>query len=446
MNVSIAGTGYVGLVTGVCLAEKGHSVVCVDVDQAKVDALNAGTPTIFEVGLPELLERHVGEGRLSASTDLAAAVRESDITLIAVGTPFDGAKIDLTYVRAVAAEIGQALAAKDEYHVVVVKSTVIPGTTDSVVLPILEQASGKKAGPDFGVGMNPEFLTEGTAIEDFMDPDRIVLGGSDDRAVETLAELYAAFENVPVVKTNNGTAEMIKYASNALLATLISFSNEFANLSSALGDIDIVDVLEGVHCSRYLTTLLPDGTTHRPPIVSFLGAGCGFGGSCLPKDVSALIAQGGGLGLPMQLLQAVIDINRGQHQQILTLLGKHFSSLADVRVAVLGLAFKPDTDDMRESRSVPIIRELLAAGACVRAYDPIANEAADNVLQDERVTYCETLDDVLDGVDAVVLATRWEEFERVPELIKEMEPVPVFVDGRRMLDKARFEQYEGIGL
>jgi len=445
MNVSIAGTGYVGLVTGVCLAEKGHSVVCVDVDQAKVEAINAGVAPIHELGLPELLKRHIG-CRLTASTNLADAVRESDITLIAVGTPFDGSRIDLTYVRGVATEIGQALADKDDYHVVVVKSTVIPGTTDSVVLPILEQASGKKVGQHFGVGMNPEFLTEGTAIEDFMQPDRIVLGGMDERTVETLAELYAMFDTVPVIKTNNGTAEMIKYASNALLATLISFSNEFANLGAALGNIDVVDVLRGVHCSRYLTTLLPDGTTCRPPLVSFLGAGCGFGGSCLPKDVSALISQGSDHGLPMRLLQSVIDINRDQHREVLRLLSKHFPSLSGVRVAVLGLAFKPDTDDMRESRSVPIIRELLAAGAAVQAYDPIANEAAAQVIQDERVTYCETLEDALQEADAVVLATRWQEFERVPEMLKHVDPQPLFVDGRRMLDKTRFARYEGIGL
>src|SRR5512143_1846844 len=221
MRVSVVGTGYVGLVTGVCLAERGHTVVCVDVDVSKVEKINHGTCPIYEAGLDDLLQRNLGS-RFSATLDLRKAILDSDVTLIAVGTPFDGKSIDLTYIKQVAGQIGDVLKLKGGYHLVVVKSTVVPGTTDDVVLPILEQRSGKTAGRDFGVGMNPEFLTEGVAVHDFMSPDRIVLGGINGQSLSLLEALYRPFAGVQVIKTNNKTAEMVKYASNALLATMIS--------------------------------------------------------------------------------------------------------------------------------------------------------------------------------------------------------------------------------
>ena len=234
MKISIIGTGYVGLVTGACLAEKGHRVTCVDIDTHRVAALNRAEAPIFEAGLEELLRRNVGK-TLSATTDLAQAVVDSELTLIAVGTPFNGAEIDLTYVLGAARQIGEALKRKGSYHAVIVKSTVVPGTTLRHVLPALEAASGKKAGQDFGVGMNPEFLSEGEAVNDFLFPDRIVLGGIDGRTLDLLEAVYAPFGDAPRLRTNPGTAEMIKYASNSLLATLISFTNELANLGAALG-------------------------------------------------------------------------------------------------------------------------------------------------------------------------------------------------------------------
>mgnify|MGYP001369267249 CR=1 FL=1 len=265
MKISIIGTGYVGLVTGVCFAEKGHDVVCVDVDQTKVDLINAGTPPIFERGLEDLLRKNIKKG-LRATTDLRKAVHETQISMIAVGTPFDGQRIDLSYIKMVSRQIGEALKGKQSYHLVVVKSTVVPGTTDDVVLPILEEASGKRAGEAFGVGMNPEFLTEGEAVSDFMSPDRIVLGGNDQASIDLQAALYAEFPGVDVLRTNNKTAEMIKYTSNALLATMISFANEMGNFCAAVKNVDIVDVLKGVHLSRYLKVQLPTGETVLPPI------------------------------------------------------------------------------------------------------------------------------------------------------------------------------------
>ncbi len=443
MRVSIIGAGYVGLVTGACLAEKGHRVVCVDLDAQRVAAIHRGESPIFERGLPELLTKHAGRG-LSATTDLAAAVAETELTLIAVGTPFDGTAIDLTLNERASRELGLALRDKPAFHVVVVKSTVVPGTTDRVVLPILESASGKRAGVGFGLGMNPEFLTEGEAVGDFMEPDRIVIGAYDERARAALSELYACFPNAPLVFTNDSTAEMIKYASNALLATLISFSNELANLGAAVGEIDTVDVSRGLRTSRYLSTPQLDGTTTVAPIVSFLLAGCGFGGSCLPKDVAALHAEGRRRGLPMAVLDAVLRVNAEQPNEVIRRLEKHLPSLAGVRVSVLGLAFRPDTDDVRESPAIPIVRALAARGARVRAYDPAAAENARRVFGDS-LELAESLEKALVDCDAAVLVTRWAEFEALPELIARLNPGLLLVDGRRMLPKERIARYEGIG-
>ena len=444
MRVSVVGTGYVGLVSGVCLAEVGHHVVCVDVDPEKVARIREGVPPIFEAGLEDLLRKNLGK-RFTATGDLGAAVLGSDVTLLAVGTPFDGKEIDLSYVRGAAREIGRALREKDGYHTVVVKSTVVPGTTDEVVRPLVEETSGKRAGPDFGMGANPEFLTEGQAVRDFMEPDRIVQGALDSRAMAALEELYASFDGVPRIRTNLRTAEMIKYASNALLATAISFANEMANLCTAVGDVDIVDVMEGVHASSYLGLVSPDGTKTRAPITAFLQAGCGFGGSCLPKDVKAMAAHGESLGTRMPLLRAVLAVNEARPGQIVRTLQKHFRTLDGLRVGVLGLAFKPDTDDVRESPAIPIIRSLLTRGVSVKAYDPVAAAEARKVLGDA-IHYAGTMEQCIADVDAVVLLTRWKQFEAVPSLLGRLSSPPLLVDGRRQLDKRAVARYAGVGL
>ena len=452
MNISIVGTGYVGLVTGVCLAEKGHRVVCVDIDARKVEAINAGRPPIHEAGLPELLAKHAGTS-LTATTDLAAAVLGSDVTFVATGTPFDGKVIDLRYVRQVATDVGAILARKPAYHVVVVKSMVVPGTTDEVVRPLLEQHSGKRAGRDFGVGMNPEFLSEGVAVEDFMRPDRIVLGGMDDRSTDALAAVYAPFGNdVPRLRTNNRTAEMIKYASNAYQATCISFANEIGNLCAALGGIDALDVMRGVHAMKELTPLVPAaaaggaaGQRVRAPIANFLSPGCGFGGSCFPKDVKALIAHGLSQDVAMPLLEAVIDINRRQPHRLVGMLEQRLGGLDGKRVAVLGLALKPGTDDMRESPSIPVIEMLLAGGAKVQAFDPVAMPEAKKVFNG-RVSYADSLPEAVDGADGVLLVTRWPEFKELPAVLAARNATAALVDGRRLIDKRAVPGYAGIGL
>jgi UDPglucose 6-dehydrogenase/GDP-mannose 6-dehydrogenase len=445
MKISIIGTGYVGLVSGVCLAEKGHDVTCVDIDQSKVDRINAGQSPIHEKGLDELLAKCCGVN-FRATTDLRAAVLDSEISMIAVGTPFDGDEIDLQYIRAAASQIGAALKDKPSYHVVLVKSTVVPGTTSDVVLPLVEEASGKKAGPDFGVGMNPEFLREGEAVQDFLFPDRIVLGGHDERTLDVLEQLYQPFSNVDQLRTDPRTAEMIKYTANSLLATMISFSNEIGNLCASIPNVDVTQVMRGVHLDKRLSPILADGTRIKPSFTTYLEAGCGFGGSCFPKDVKALIAHGRKLGRGMSLLDAVVKVNLAQPDTVLDLLSRHFSDLDGVNVTVLGVAFKPGTDDIRESPALPIIRELLARKAKVKAFDPVARAEAEKYFGAGALDYADSLEDAVDGAQAVLLLTRWPEFERLPEVFAGRSEQPVLIDGRRVVAKDNVERYEGIGI
>jgi len=445
MRVSIIGCGYVGLVSGAGLAEKGHSVVCVDQDLDKVAKINAGVPPFYERGLGELLSRHV-PGRLCATCDLDAAVLGSDLTLVAVGTPDNGRHIDLSAIETACTEVGRALQRKASYHLVVVKSTVVPGTTEGLVLRTLEASSGKTAGAGFGLGMNPEFLTEGQAVADFLEPDRIVIGGIDARSLQSIERLYDSFKGVPVLRTNIKTAEMIKYASNALLATMISFSNEFANLCSALGGIDVVEVMKGVNLSRYLTNHGQNGDFFEAPITSFLAAGCGFGGSCLRKDVKALIARGKEAGASTRLLDAVIEINERQPSETVAIVRRHFGRLENLRVAVLGLAFKPDTSDIRESPAVPIIRELLSAKAVVKAHDPVAIEEFRGAYPGDEIEFCDQLARAIEGVEAIIVVTRWAQFKALPEMIKHLNPPPLVVDARRMFERSEVARYAGVGL
>lgn len=442
MRVSIIGTGYVGLVTGACLAEIGHDVVCVDIDPSKVEMINSGQAPIHERGLPELLQRNCGK-RLKATADLAAAIAAADIIFIAVGTPAANGRIDLVYVETAAREIGAALRMRSGYAAVIVKSTVIPGTTIGTVRNALELASGKKAGADFGLGMNPEFLTEGTAVADFTNPDRLVLGGIDARTNTALTELYASFDDsVPRILTNPTTAEMVKYASNAVLATMISFSNEIARLCTAVGGVDAIEVMRGVHQAAYFT-MRRGGERLTAPITSFLEPGCGFGGSCLPKDVTALVGQGQELGQPLDLLKSVLRVNAGQPAEMLRLLGRHYSSLLDLPVTILGLAFKPDTDDIRESPAFPLIRRLKEERAKLTVYDPIARPTAHPDLAG--VTFADSFREALAGAKVVLLVTRWAEFSGLAGLLKELGIDPLVIDGRRMLDATSFARYEGIG-
>ena len=430
MNISIVGTGYVGLVTGACFAKLGNNVICLDIDEKKVEKINNGISPIYEAGLNEILSKY--NKRIKATTNYQSALKNSDITFICVGTPSkkDGS-IDLSFVNKSVIEIGRYLKEKNSWHLIVVKSTVLPGSSINVILPLLEKHSGKKAGKHFGIAMNPEFLREGEAINDFLNPDRIVIGVNDGKSCDALRKLYKDF-SCPIVETTLSAAEMIKYASNAFLATKISYINEMSNLCEILG-ADIHDVAKGMGLDNRIGR-------------KFLHAGPGYGGSCFPKDVKALIAHGKTIGNPMQLLDAVIKVNQLQPNQILTRLKKHFPILRDVQVAVLGLAFKPGTDDMRESPAIPIIKQLTKEHAKIKAFDPVATASARKLFAGDAIQYCETILETVDQVEVILLLTRWEEFAVLPDILKKLDHPPLLIDGRRMLDKDKILRYEGIGL
>jgi UDPglucose 6-dehydrogenase len=450
MRICVIGTGYVGLVSGACLADLGHDVRCVDVNPERVDEVNQGKSPIFEEGLDAILARNVGT-RLTATTDLAAAFADADVVLVCVGTPFDGEKIDLRYVIAAGRELGECLRIRSDYCLIVIKSTVVPGTTMGLFRDALEQASGKRAGPDFGLGMNPEFLAEGVAVNDFMEPDRIVLGGIDDRSVDSLAAMYQSFSDVPIIRTHPSTAEMIKYTSNSLLATLISFSNEIARICELIPDVDVADVMTGVHKMKHLTYRDTGGTPRSVSAASFLWAGCGFGGSCFPKDVKALVAQARELGSPARLLAAVIAVNEEQPSRFLGHLRAVYPSLKGLDVAVLGLAFKPGTDDIRESPALKLVPALVREGARVVCHDPVAMENFRQALKgngadSEGVVFEADLARAVSDCAAVLLVTSWPEYADLPRLLEALETPPLLVDGRRFIAKERYARYAGIGL
>ncbi|HKY49503.1 MAG TPA: UDP-glucose/GDP-mannose dehydrogenase family protein [Acidimicrobiia bacterium] len=440
-RISIVGTGYVGPVTGACLASLGHDVTCVDLDVERVEAIRRGIVPFHEPGLDDLVANTIGK-HLHATNSLEDAVTATDVTFVAVGTPShpDGA-INLEQVRAAVREVGEILGRTGKAHVVVIKSTVVPGTTERVVIPLIEEAAGRTVDGELAVVVNPEFLTEGTALEDFLQPDRIVVGSANTEAARWVADLFQADESVPVLVTSSGTAEMIKYASNTLLATLISFSNQIADLSSAMGDIDASEVLRGVRLSRYLTH---EGQTAS--IGSFLEAGCGFGGSCLPKDTAALTAAGAGHGVNVDLLRSVLEINSDRPRRLLELVLEAHPDLSKVKVAVLGLAFKPDTDDVRESPAFPFVARLLEAGAEVITHDPVVGAESIPLELRHQVKHLTDLSEVAALADVLVIVTRWAEYLQVPELIAHREDAPLVVDGRRMLDPQAVANYRGIGL
>ena len=441
MKIVVVGTGYVGLVSGVCFAEIGHTVTCVDVDTTKVASIKSSIAPIHEEGLQELIARQVRGGRLTATTRLDEAMVGADVSMIAVGTPYDGTQIDLTYVKEAAWQIGACMP-RDRFHIVCVKSTVVPGTTTDVVGPIVEEASGLKAELDFGLCMNPEFLAEGTAVKDFMRPDRIVIGTRGQRTAAVMRELYSPFSDTDVCVTSPTTAEMGKYTANSLLATLISFSNEIADICSRCDDVDAVDVMRTVYLDRRLSPITQSGRL-SPGILSFLHAGTGFGGSCFPKDLKALAAFGDALGGDTAILDAVIARNAKQPLELMKLLEAQLGSDFSGRcIAVLGLAFKPGTDDIRESPAIPIIRLLLERQGQVIAHDPAAASNMSELFPD--VSYAGSMELAIENADAVLLLTAWPEYQQLPALMRGRS-IPL-VDGRRFIARDAYENYSGIGM
>jgi len=429
MRICIIGTGYVGLCTGVGFADKGNKVTCVDVVSEKVDKINNGQAPIYEPGLGEKLMEALGNGSIRATTDLKEAIAETELCFISVPTPCkDDGSIELKYIRTVAESVGSVLKDLDRYYVVVVKSTVVPGTTEDVVLPLIEQASGKKVGDGFGLCMNPEFLREGYALNDFLNPDRIVIGEIEGRAGDVVREAYEGFENVPIMRTAIKTAEMIKYTANSLLATKISFSNEIGNICKRLG-INVYDVMKGVGLDSRISG-------------KFLRAGCGFGGSCFPKDVAAIVARARVAGIDPGLLQQVLDTNREQRGLMAEQLKARMPSLENRRVAILGLAFNPNTDDIRESPAIEIVGKLTKEGASVAAYDPRAMENMKKVFPD--VEYAGDAKQALSGADACLIVTDWDEFKELSDEDFALMKGDVIIEGRKTLKPERVKKFEGI--
>jgi UDPglucose 6-dehydrogenase len=430
MIVTVVGTGYVGLVTGACLAAKGHQVRCVDVSLERVRAIQSGAAPFYEPRLDDLLRSAQAAGNFLCTTDLEAAMRGSEISLIAVGTPDKAGDPDLSYVETAARQIATLLSSTGGYHVVCVKSTVVPGTTRNLVGPALEKHSGFRPGK-FGLCMNPEFLREGTAVDDFQHPDRIVIGESDPQAGDVLARLYDCFPcEKPRVSLEE--AELTKYASNTLLSVLISYSNEIAGLCEATPGADVETVMRCLQLDRRLSPFAGE-TRIQPEILSYLRAGIGFGGSCLPKDVNALRGYGRKTGVPLPLLDAVVDTNRQRPLAVVRMAETALGTLKGKRVALLGLAFKAGTDDLRSSPGVALLHRLRESGAEVQAYDPLVSPAA--AEKAGLPTVCtDSLDDVIAGSDAALITTTDPLFRNAdwPRLARSMR-TPVVIDGRNVL-------------
>ena len=437
MKISIIGSGYVGLVSAVGFASIGHKVICVDKRSEVVDSINNGIAPIHENGLPEMLAENVPKN-ISATTDLAWAVRNTDITFIAVGTPTNDGQIDLTYVEGAAYEVGLCIAKKDTFHVVVVKSTVVPGTTDGVVMRSIEKASGKVAGVEFGVAMNPEFLREGMALQDFMNPDRIVLGG-DEVSLGVLADLYSPFGDVPILKTSAVTAELTKYCSNSFFALLISYSNEFGNLSAKCG-ADALDVIEGLSLDRRFK-INANGVVG---LLSYLHPGCGYGGSCFPKDVQAISAFGDSIDSPMHIASATHLVNVNQVDHILQLVENYYSPDIQGDVAVLGLSFKPDTDDVRESVGIVIANALAQKAMRVVVCDGLAKINAEPLLHSE-VQWVDSVAEAAAKAQIIILITLSNQFRELPKLVGKLEIQPTVIDARRSFPPSQFQRYAGVG-
>jgi len=431
MQIAVIGTGYVGLVSGACFAEFGIDVTCVDVDQAKIDGLNNGVIPIYEPGLDILVKENAKAGRLHFTTDIKTAVESSLVVFLAVGTPPlpDGTP-DMSYYRSAAKSVAEAL---NGYKVLVTKSTVPVGTGEWLRKFVLENSP---EGTEFGVASNPEFLREGAAIEDFMRPDRVVIGSNQERAIEVMKELYRPLFLIetPIVVTSLEAAELTKYAANAFLATKITFINEIANLCDAIG-CDVHDVARGMGMDNRIGR-------------KFLHPGPGYGGSCFPKDTRALTTVADDFGVETRIVDAVIDANERQRDAMLAKIEKLVGDLSGKRVAVLGLSFKPETDDMRESPATDIIKKMVAKGAAVRAFDPVAMDEAKHVLP--AIEYAADEYSAIEGADALIIITEWNQFRALNlQKVKDLLRSPKIADLRNIYEPATMRaagfEYVGVG-
>jgi UDPglucose 6-dehydrogenase len=438
MKITVIGSGYVGLVSGACLAELGNDVVCLDVDPRKIEILNSGGVPIYEPGLEDIIKSNVASGRLRFTTDVAESVAHGLVQMIAVGTPSgEDGSADLQYVLAAARAIGRSMS---EYKVIVDKSTVPVGTADKVKQAVQEELDKRGVKTAFSVVSNPEFLKEGAAIEDFNRPDRIVIGAEDERAVKVMQEMYAPFQrnHERLMVMDIKSAELTKYAANAMLATRISFMNELANLAERVG-ADIEHVRKGIGSDQRIG-------------YHFLYAGCGYGGSCFPKDIRALQRTGEEFGLPLKVLQAVEQVNHIQKSVLLHKITKRFgNNLKGKHFALWGLAFKPGTDDMREATSRVVMEGLWTKGATITAFDPVAMKETRHIYGERPdLRYADNAKDALQDADALVIVTEWKAFKSPDfNVIKARLKQPVIFDGRNLFEPASVAalgiEYHGIG-
>ncbi|MFX0030884.1 MAG: UDP-glucose dehydrogenase family protein [Candidatus Hermodarchaeota archaeon] len=435
-SVSILGTGFIGLCSAACFAEKDIMVLASTHNEKKANMINEGIAPFFEAGLQEMMDniKNNHPELLACILDPVKAVLETDISMITQGTPMRADKsIDLSYIESTAREIGEALKQKDKYHLVVVRSTVVPGTTRNLVSKIIKDVSGKEPGKDYGLCMQPEFLAEGRSIEDTLHPDRIVIGEFDEKSGAMLQEFYEYFygehlQNCPILRMNLESAELVKYGNNCLLSTKISYANEFANFAELVPNVDIVQVMKGVGLDYRIN--------HR-----FLGAGVGFGGSCFHKDVNAIKTWSKSQGYTSRLLEAVLNINDDQAIHIVDIAEELAGKLTGRKVTLLGLSFKPGTDDMREAASIRIVNELLKRNITnIVGYDPKALETAEAELGN-RIKYVNSIEEALKNSECVLLVTEWDEFKDLtPEDFKKHMKTPNLVDGRRIYDYDKFNK------
>jgi UDPglucose 6-dehydrogenase len=435
-SVSILGTGFIGLCSAACFADKDIRVIASTHNKKKAELINKGDPPFYEAGLKDMMIR-IKENNpqlLQCILNPIQAVLDTDITMITQGTPMrENKSIDLSYIESTAREIGEALKTKEKYHLVVVRSTVVPGTTRNLVGKIITEVSGKVAGKDFGLCMQPEFLAEGRSIEDTLHPDRIVIGEFDEKSGSMLQEFYEFFygehlKSCPILRMNVESAELVKYGNNCLLSTKISYANEFANFAQLVPNVDVVQVMKGVGLDYRISP-------------RFLGAGAGFGGSCFHKDVNAIMAWAKTKGYDSRLLKAVLDINDDQAIKLVDMAEELAGDLKKKKVTLLGLAFKPGTDDMREAASIRVVNELLKRGINnVWGYDPKANETAEKELG-SKIKYAKNVDEALKDSECAFLITEWEEFKVLkPDFFKKHMKTPNLVDGRRLYDYDEFNK------
>ncbi len=403
LTISYIGSGYVGQVDAAISAEKNHNVILVDVIPEKVDKINAGKPTIYEQGLAEIIERNVKEKRLSATMNIGEAIQKTEISFICVGTPDIGHRIDLSYIKQAAIDIGKALSTISHYHVVVVKSTVVPGTTEDIVLPLLEKFSGKKVGKDFGLCMNPEFLREGVAVQDAINPDSVVIGSYDESSRAKVAAIYHWIDPQKLFFCGIKAAEAIKYAKNSFLATKITFANEWANYCETIG-VDVKEVMDAIGMDRRIGPL-------------FLQSGPGYGGSCFPKDLNAIIHAGAMTESRFRILEKVVAVNAIQHLRMIILAKKILkkNSFDGMKITVLGLSFKENTDDVRESPALRLINELAAENAQLTGFCPEGMPMAKKFLEEMRIriNYARTLEEAIENSELIFIPTPWSQFSAI---------------------------------